>query len=302
MKLSHYKRALLAVKEMRATFTETGLTTGEGTKDEPIYRSKTHCAVIAIVGMNSIHHVENTNCHAGLSDGEDGTPLKGDRVAVIHSIQKEIDDLTIEEKTRYLDWLLNRSPYKDVFVNKVASAVLESGVIICETMIPANLMAGGMIAARRLSEYTGSVRIWCDLVWHGVNEDLAFLVAHTTTTGRDRTRLTRDCLAGHCSIDGWRVSDLVINNFVNGVLVNPREDYIKDISYRGVHNLWGDTDKADGEVYLHSFVHHILDTVPKKETKVSGNPFMCRNAKDFAAPYRDSIEFLAASLKEKYHV
>lgn len=294
MKKEYYRRALLAAKEVIATFEEGGYNGHE--------RCKTDCATIAVVGTKNIHHVSNTACHAGLNDREYGMPDNGDRIAVIHSIQHCCTKpLLHEEKLKFLDWLLNRSPYCSVFVSKSAKSALKREVIICDADTPANLMAGGMVAARTLSEYVTVVRVWFDLVNLGVNENLAFLVGHIIQTNRERTYISFDALAGHCSIDGYNIGEEIVENFINSKPISLKGSYKNQSNYSGLHVTWhkgGHLDKSFTE-----FVWGTVKKTPKKDAPlVKRNPFAIIEEKKLDINYRDAIVHLSTVLKEKYNV
>jgi hypothetical protein len=86
--------------------------------------------------------------------------------------------LSSSTKEKYLHWLLNDSPYKEVFLIKDAKEVMSGGAYI-NIHLPSNMMMGGMIAYRMTTEWGDQVRMWETLVDGGVDANLSFVLANS---------------------------------------------------------------------------------------------------------------------------
>ena len=165
-----------------------------------------------------------TVCHAALERKYEEHPE--DRFAVVNGFQTTYngmngagkwEDTSLEDKALYLDWLFNRSPYASTFISKSAIRSLNYGFSVSDCATPSNLMAAGLVATRRMWEYPYILRVWVDLTKAGVNENLAYYLAHLASCKVDGTGSLHwnYPVYGHCSIDShtWGVDS--VKNFIN---------------------------------------------------------------------------------------
>lgn len=238
---------------------------------------------IAIVLPDTIHYSKAQQCHAGLEwEGYGQSPKGG--LAVVNGLLKPRDGTLYEDEALlFLDWLLNRSPYASTFVTKSAHEALLTKMTISRGDTPSNLMAAGMVASRRLWEYAFVARVFCDLVKVGVNENLAFYLAHIAQCKFDgKGNLSWTALtSGHCSMNPGVMGCEEVNNFINCKVVKPNKNYCEDSRYGGYDKMFGSC-KYDKR--LSTWVHK---NFPYSRVKEGGavNPF----AK--AAPGGDSCKY-----------
>ncbi|MNQ96273.1 hypothetical protein D3C85_1118690 [compost metagenome] len=198
----------------------------------------------------------------------------------------------------FVDYILNRSPYADTFITKDAKQALEQKYTVSDGNHPANLMAAGMVALRRLWEYTYVAAAAYDLAKAGVNEDLAFLLGHTVnvqSVPKDDSPTTWSaCTAGHCSLTpsmGWKA----IKNFLDHKVVQPKELYSKGGGYMGYDGMYGECPYGAG------FYKFVAGNFPYAKCKggpatTNLNPFMAAKQAEYVdnrVPYSKAIEVMA---------
>jgi hypothetical protein len=211
----------------------------------------------------------NQACHAGL----DHPGLAIGSESVVNALMRpKRDVLTEEEGVMYLDWLLNRSPYSSTFISKDALDCIYHKATISDSNTPSNLMAAGMVASRRLWEYSSVVRVFCDLVNVGVPEDLAFWLGHITRcefNRAGRVALTGEH-SGHCSLDPRRMPKEALSNFLNHKVTAPNKTYTASKNYEGYDEMYGKL-VGYGQMSCATWAHDNFPYV--KSEKVATNPF-----------------------------
>lgn len=280
MDMSVYKKAYAAAEDML-----NYLNKGD--------RKWTNMACVAIVFHKKHTISTNQACHAGLQwSGWGG--VGGGALAAVSALMKPRDEaiLTEEEALMFLDWLLNRSPYSETFITKSAHEALRTKFIISDAFHPSNLMAAGQVASRRLWEYEDVVRVFCDLVNAGVNEDLAFYMGHCFQGNFNRTGKTSwgGMRAGHCSINTEYMGKKELLSFMKHELVTPNKTYNESCAYNHYDSMYG--TKKRGEKSIGSWVHDNITYIAGKFEKV--NPFPPDKAYDEGrCSYPDLIKCFA---------
>lgn len=142
----------------------------------------------------------------------------------------------------YYRWLLNDSPWSDVFIIKE----LKDGMpyVFLRTDVASNYLMSAIIASRSPWEYPTKIITWHRLVTkYGVNPNYAYL--SVTPLGMSgKSYIFAPCEAEHWPLNGAMGIDF-IKNFTNGVSEkkNLTEIYRKDSNYRG-YSQTGDPIKV----------------------------------------------------------
>ncbi|MGL5324014.1 MAG: hypothetical protein ACRC91_04725 [Aeromonas sp.] len=242
MKQEHFELASASLDVLVKSFEEDVMVKCPVKTQVRVRRSRGSCATMAIVTPDYTHYCPNQACHAGLNNrGYDGFPGNGkDRVAVISTIQNHnMDDVSVN---LFVDYLVNNSMYRDAFVSKDVEFIINKG-FICRTDVPSNLLAGALIASRRISEYDFVLKGWRAMMEAGVNADAAFALAHVFKFLSGKVSVGRS--SGHCSIDGYIMNFETMHNMMAHDMKNPNRNYNEDSSYGGVHNLFATRTNAD---------------------------------------------------------
>lgn len=249
-------------------------------------------AAIAIIFEDSIHVSPNQACHAGLSNRYAGNKERG-AIGVVSALMKPYEGRILEEEeaTFFLDWLLNRSPYASTFVTKSAHQALFEKVIISDTTKPSNLMAAGLVASRRLWEYPHYARLFVDLSKGGMNENLAFWLAHMANFTFDRSGsfTFKAGYCSHCSLSSSYTEAITAKNFIAGSVVKPNKPFIESYEYRGYDAMFG--GKASPLKSLVSWIH---DNFPYGGEAVKDvNPFQAaKKIDDKKCSYEHAVKTL----------
>lgn len=229
MELANYRLALKAVKPYLKFM---GGNLGERTK----WKCNTS---FYIVYPDKAVPCAHTACFSGLG----GTYVKRTgAVALIVGIHNgyESSNLPDEVRIKYLDWLLNRSPWRKGFVTKVAKTAHRRRYVIQDTTVPGNLMVGGGVGLRRMWETIHIVQRWYDLSVAGVNETLSYYLACSSTGAPGGniyfgTRLD----GGHENLFVDTLSDKGLLNFMTDKF-KPNGSYQKTNEYRGYSDMWNE--------------------------------------------------------------
>lgn len=227
MEMHLYRQIMAGREEMLAALNGTG-------KDK---RSWSDTACINIIFDGSTHLSTNQACHAGLSNIR-----KAGSEAVVSALMKPQGGKILEEEEAlyFLEWLLNESPYSSTFITKSAEEALFYKATISSSHHPANLMAAGMVASRRLWEYPEVTRYFVDMAKAGVQKDLAFFLAHALSCTFERKgAATWDQHArGHCSLECSRMKAKGLLNFLNHNVTQPKDTYHRTTSYTGYDGMY----------------------------------------------------------------
>jgi hypothetical protein len=194
---------------------------------------------ISIITNKGYYCFKATNCTGMLCSPHVNYPgLKGDGITVTAIASMLCRGCEEKEYARdFIDWLVNRSPYESVFISKNVDEIVADKCTTVEAKSPSNLMVGALIAARGLWEYTHIGRGWYELYKRGVNENLAFLLAHKANFSTDGNVSFCNNGGGHKSIN--------INSGVQGlrrfILNEPallNEPYKDCLKYGNIDNTW----------------------------------------------------------------
>lgn len=93
----------------------------------------------------------------------------------------------------YYEWLMNFSPYRDAFLVKDKSLVLDKGVVVLNAKVHSAVMVGGGILSRHpyesyapsTAKLSSLVRLWTELVEKGMNPNYAFALVMSLDTNND---------------------------------------------------------------------------------------------------------------------
>jgi len=189
-------------------------------------------------------------CHAAIKRYQKAKAI----VTLVDNHKIKRDRLKKGYTIPFYRWLLNESPYADVFITKNPRTAINLG-IICRTDVPSNLLLGALTATRYGWERDrgGSrwMQVWGGLRKRGVRESLAFVLCHHAClyneelswgAGRDH----HSCISlEDMTVEGLKA--FVKSDLTNAVLFDP-------IKYRrsalGVFDTWKIRDSLPLEEVL----------------------------------------------------
>lgn len=232
-------------------------------------------AIGAIVNPTGIKRLpfSSSYCYDGLNGGLGVYNPK----AILLQLQPCPPDLDEEAYRHYLQWVLNYSPWRRVFVSKSINKVMKDGVVVVDAAAPQDSMIGGCIAIRqawdnyaRMPRYK-QIGLWWDLV-QKADPTYAFAIVSNILYVTDTGKIAKGIIhAGHSPICGvGSIYNGHIDNFVSGKVKDKSSPWNKD----GRGNAWriwqgGDSTK------LEEFVCGSLASIRQGKDKI--NPFTTHN-------------------------
>ena len=179
----------------------------------------------------------------------------------------------------FVDYILNRSPYSAIFVEKDAKKALEERMVVASGDHPGNLVGAGLVALRRLWEYVFITQAAYELAKAGVNEDLAFFLGHliqakNNSKPNDTVSWTA-CTSGHCSLNPSRWGFEHLKNFLDHKITSPNSLYSAAGPYHGYDEMYG-SDWGGGALgYIRKNLPvHLYKDKPAAAPITATNPFV----------------------------
>lgn len=175
-------------------------------------------------------------CHAYLRD----KPQHAFSIITLSSMRKKF-----EKYERYLDWLLNRSPFAEASYIKDPYFVFDHG-IAASTCVPASTMQGLHVLYRATWE-SGRHESFTELVNRGVSENLAFLISGQTTGWKRGLKgekwWFRPPMSPHAPfINLWSRKRML--NFIHNSKPCATKPYYLRTIYSGVEKAFNDEDNS----------------------------------------------------------
>lgn len=223
---------------------------------------------VSDTGVCTLDYVDY--CHALLNSN----PIYGESTLTGISAFQEPESgkgFTDEEKILFADWMINKSPYKECFLNPSAEDCLSGWVMNLHS--PAKILVGACIATRTPSEFPNRFRIWLDLVNAGVDPSEAYVYClFMSTNGKDEYYFTQGG-CGHTSMSTYG-GKRYYTKFLKGNYDKELPKWMGTFKYGFDSNsVWGD---GNGEQ-----VFHDLKAIDLEDTKlVNRNIFYKKKAKD----------------------
>jgi hypothetical protein len=220
MKEDIYKLAVQGMAEMQAMSRKTCNRFALVIDGELSHSDETWCAAVLDEGRN-YQAVASLTCYDYAGGNGGGTKL------------------TLDERVLFFDWLCNHSPYSQCIVTKDPAIAANEGIIL-DGDYPANLVVGAIIASRISWEYRSTFHTMKKFIEAGMDSSAAFYMAHRYGI-RGQESLFSVVTSPHQAIDDCNVDTYTLENFVNGVLVQPNVNLTApDHGYDDIHGLFGD--------------------------------------------------------------
>lgn len=202
--------------------------------------------------------------------------------------------LPYEAELWFVDYIINRSAYSSAFISKDAEQCLKDQMTISSGDHPSNFMVAGLVALRRLWEYTTVVSVAYALAQQGVNEDLAFILGHLAQVAEDpseKSVLTWNaCKAGHCSLNPQRMDFKALQNFLNHKVIKPNALWSSGNSdYHGYDGMYSEEDYPGSDIYT-----YVLRNFPYYEYEGKPAPGVGLNVFAKAIPVKEKADIKGA--------
>lgn len=176
-------------------------------------------------------------CHANLNRAPDD-----DFEWLLNSFQAIPKHNSKEDAELYIHWLVNDSPYKEVFITKDAKDIMENNYVV-RVDIPSNMLSSAMIVSRVPTEiYSPEVSrrllSWARFVKLGCDPTKAFLYTSMFAT-EEGGLFYSPISSGHWAFFPMQNDLKYIKNFLLGRVVAPEGLYCKNRRYENANNIWG---------------------------------------------------------------
>lgn len=205
-----------------------------------------NATVVFVTKSDKIVTTDYHACHAALAHNKIDSLVHGGQLKyVCSSIQSNnpgYKNSSIADKKLYLDYLMNRSPYSQAFKCKDVEWCFEHGFVIGNINTPSNILAAGLVHTRRMWEFTHIVRVFALLVKAGMCEDLAFLLAYSTSIKSELGNEFRwhGSSLQHHAIHTEDMGKGNVLNYINRSYLKLNEPYKKSTNYYGyAEDLFG---------------------------------------------------------------
>lgn len=193
----------------------------------------------------------------------------------------------------FYDWVINRSPYAPVILNRTVKSVYKDGLTIRASGMVHQVL-GACVMSRFSREWTYNLQVWYDLVQAGIHENLALSLCYLANFGWDRRGIKGELSeysvslyttgSDHHAILLSSATMKDLKEYVTGTnekspLYNKRGNYVKIGSH-----YYRNPGKRVAKLYFNSFDEEI-----KKSGEVTSG---WSGEKVKVSLYRDVIEYL----------
>jgi len=263
-----------------------------------------------ILGDDSYLNIGRWVCHGWLSEYNMLECHTGRNRYKTHGIKYVLSAVmkphTTDDIVRlFIDWLINRSPWAHMHMDKDVDSVLRLGYMVDANYAP-EAVTSGFIASRLITESYSSpddfaIRclVWKELIDIGCTENEAFFFAHMYKGSgkKDLYPITFNRMqSGHSTFHGCNYQENYIKSFLNaspvnlsGRLLSRGEGYH---SYT-INSIWGKTTDKD------SFAEKVQNFVPvRKALKVDHHIFRKAPKQGFSYKSREDFASVIHQLKE----
>ncbi len=221
----------------------------------------------------------NTACAAGLN----GLQKHAVPLFIVSSIQDygSIYHHTHAITRKYINWLINDSPWAVVFVEKDIDWVIEHNCLVISAEYPNNLAVGAAVASRMPWEFSSWTTAWNALTEAGMNPSLAYILSFLTRPTAGAYVLKTGYGRSHCAThENFKLNEA--KNFILGNVIKPNPPFREDSYYcksPGLNGIWGGASGYTVDGALSAFVigqYKAADGVKRTIT----NPFPIQNKEE----------------------
>lgn len=194
-----------------------------------------------------------------------------DPKAILIQIQPCPDDLDQEAYRHYIQWVLNYSPWRHIFVTKSINHVLKTGVVVVDPDSPKNTMIDGCIALRQAwCNYDNHPRyrqigLWWKLVQKVNPLTAAAIFYNLLYIGGDNQVREGIVYGGHSPLGQGYEYPTTLDNFVRGKLVDTSKPW--SISKAG--KAWDIWEHSGPNSKLPTLVKTAITNIGKGKSKVN---------------------------------
>jgi len=184
-------------------------------------------------------------CHGAI---QKGNYVFNDFNPTDFAILSKIQNLRVEKPVAegYFDYLVNRSPFKEAFLNKDTK---NGNVWAVRTDLPANLVGAALMASRTPTEnYLDYIHkrlaVFEEIKSLGFSENFAYIFSfvYQKTDGKKYQFSYAPLACGHCVFSFNKRGEDYFRNFINNTPPNlSKETFYENMGYspNTINNIWG---------------------------------------------------------------
>ena len=211
--------------------------------------------------------VESTSCCTGLRSTPSWTKYL---VSGLNGLLKQ-DSCAVEGlkdcpyTRKYINWLVNESPYAVTYVSKDVDKILDDGLFVQDASFDNRLVVNGCIAQRLLWEgpFKDLRYIWGMLYDRGVMGNTAFLACYLFQYDQaSESIISGKVRYGHTDPGQGRLNPVAMANFIHNRVKWDRPSLAKEGSYHGLRDGWGE---AGGYSDMMSRIQNVKPKVEEVE-------------------------------------
>lgn len=243
-------------------------------------------------GDDHYQYYANNPCHNNINHVGIGG---GEPLNIISGIQKNYRKFDAKLARPWLDYLINRSIWKDIYLNNDVDQVLKDSCVVIHTNTPACLLMQALVATRHSWEYIPMMKAFSALVEGGCPEDMAILLAYLVSCNGDDASL-KVGPGSHKSLSPTYMTKPMIKSWLDHEVYDDTLAIYKgwgdysDFSYK-----WSRSKDDDGKKYLNPYLQGRIDELNTVKVKVNTNPFILalKNDSDIKSyPFKHLIKNL----------
>lgn len=286
------------IKELRQEFIKAGSTQKSGN------------AYVGIVYMEAksktlkLRDLGRGPCHGALQVGslQYDSFLQG--LNTPEYILSQVQKLLVSEGDAkgYIEWLVQRSPWNEVFITKDVDDILKLGYV-ARTDLPNNFVAGAMVATRFITEgYTQDVvarfPVYKEFIAAGCSETEAYVLAHTYAKEGKKPYplLVQPLCSGHTAISVDSRSEDYFKRFISA---NP--DY-KGLSFKEMKGYENKIYDTWGKISGRGFKDFYSSLRPRSgKVTVNHNIFEKRKTDTYYINNQDELKDIVSQIKEQLY-
>jgi hypothetical protein len=243
-------------------------------------------------------------CHGWLSDYNLANHIKpkasvnkvGIKYVLSHVMKPHVSDKLLR---RFIDWLVNRSPWAHLHLDKDVDSILKYGYVVDADHSSA-FITSGFIASRFVTEsYTSKnevedrCKVWAELLDMGCSENEAFFFAHMYTSDGVKGSVYPITFArwssGHSTFFANNYQENYVRAFLQGTPVNLGKAVLsvpKGYENYTLNKVWGEQTGKD------SFGERVQRLVPTSKNEKQ-DLHIFRKAPSKGYSYKDREDFMS---------
>lgn len=244
---------------------------------------------------NSLSKESRGPCHAGLQIyDESAKNVK----YILSSIQRPL--YKKEEWMPFLNWLLNKSVYSQIFILNDPEEVFKYGLVI-DPNHNSNLIFSAIFASRFFTEshspeVSERFRLYLIFKNAGATEEEALILAHCFYKKGEKL-IFSELSSGHAMFSSGKTFDYIYNWLNKTPKTNLKRDfYSENGTFYGVCAMWGPTvNYHDNENGIRQVFHNLL-----KEEKVKNSNIFYKEPVDQVSLNKEDISVFLTNLRKTF--